>query len=111
MWRCCLNPKVLAGLAVVGAALWLLSPASIGAVLPTLVLLACPLSMGVMMWRMRSGSNCSTTAQGSGGATAADDQIRALRAEIASLRDGGTPARTADQAAATEPRAAVTQAH
>lgn len=110
MLRCCLNPKVLAGLALVGSALWLLSPVSIGAVLPALLVLACPLSMGVMMWRMRSGGSCSATVPGSGGATDADVQVRALRAGIPSLRDGGTSVRTAvDQAAAAESQAAVTQ--
>lgn len=98
MWRCCLNPKVLAGLAAVGATLWWLNPASIGALLPVLVLLVCPLSMGVMMWRMRSGGTCSATEVGSVGTADTDAEIRALRAEIDGLRanaagaDGRKPA-------------------
>lgn len=111
MSRCCFNPKVLAGLAGVGAALWFLSPASIGAALPTLVVLACPLSMGVMMWRMRSGGSCSAAPPGNSGGIGTDVEIRALRAEIASLRDDAAPAGTsADLAAAAEGRAAVTRA-
>ena len=96
MWRCCFNPKVLVGLAAVGATLWLLNPASIGALLPTLVLLVCPLSMGVMMWRMRSGGSCSATSPGGDGAADTDTEIRALRTEIAGLRAQAAPGSSAD---------------
>lgn len=61
--RCCLNPKVIGGLAAVGLALWLFAPGSGAAALPLLVLLICPLSMGAMMWGMtrRGGGSCGTT--------------------------------------------------
>ena len=56
--RCCLNPKVMAGLIAAGLALWLVAPTTGTAALPLLVALVCPLSMGVMMWRMRRGGSC-----------------------------------------------------
>lgn len=57
MIKCCLNPKVLAGLAVVGVGVLVLAPNLAANVLPLLVVLACPLSMLFMMRVMRSQSN------------------------------------------------------
>lgn len=108
MWRCCLNPKVLAGLAAAGTGLWVLSPASIGALFPALVLLICPLSMGVMMWRMRSGASCAAP-QGGGAPDRAVAEIHALRMEIADLRANASAspaASTVDQVAARTDRPA-----
>lgn len=50
--RKCLNWKVVTGLIAVGLGVWVVAPGAIGAALPFLVLLACPLSMLVMMGAM-----------------------------------------------------------
>ncbi len=52
MLKCCLNPKVLAGLGVVAAGIWLFQPSLFAAAFPTLLILICPLSMGIMMFGM-----------------------------------------------------------
>ena len=49
----CLNWRVLAGLGAVAAGVWLLAPQYILGALPLLFVLACPLSMAVMMLMMR----------------------------------------------------------
>lgn len=53
MLRMCFNWKVLAGLAVLGLAVWVLAPGAAAAALPVLLALACPLSMLFMMQSMR----------------------------------------------------------
>ena len=55
--RCCLDPRVVGGLAAVALVTWLAAPGGATAALPLLITLVCPLSMGVMMWQMhrRSG--------------------------------------------------------
>jgi hypothetical protein len=50
--RCCLNPKVLIGLAAAGLAVVLLAPNLIAGAFPLLLALVCPLSMLVMMGSM-----------------------------------------------------------
>ena len=74
----CLDRRVLVVLALSGAVVLLLRPAYLGAVLPLLIVLACPLSMLVMM---RRGSG--PTSSGSPGS---DSDLDALRAEIVQLR-------------------------
>lgn len=53
MLKCCLNGKVVAGLAVMGIGLWALAPGLVSSALPLLVLAICPLSMLFMMRAMR----------------------------------------------------------
>ena len=53
MLTMCLNPKVLAGLAVVGVGLLVFAPNLALGALPVLALLACPLSMLFMMRGMK----------------------------------------------------------
>lgn len=60
MIKCCLNPKVLAGLAVVGVGVLVFAPNIAASVLPLLIVLACPLSMLFMMRGMRGQMNGST---------------------------------------------------
>lgn len=85
--RCCLNPKVIAGLVAVGLALWLFAPASGLAALPLLAALVCPLSMAVMAWRMRrGGSGATPNATAPAGSDDVDAQLRALREEVAIAR-------------------------
>jgi hypothetical protein len=58
--------------------------------LPLLVVLVCPLSMGVMMWRMRgSGQSCGATTAGSAASAVSsdvDEQLRQAREELAIAR-------------------------
>ncbi len=49
----CLNPKVLAVLAIIGIGIALLAPKAWVTAIPLLLLAACPLSMVVMMVMMR----------------------------------------------------------
>ena len=55
----CLNWKVVAGLAVVGLGVWVVAPNLVWATVPVLVVLACPLSMLLMMRGMGS-AQCAT---------------------------------------------------
>jgi hypothetical protein len=88
MLKMCLNPKVLAGLVVVGVGIYLVAPSLVLAALPILLLAACPLSMLLMMWGMHH-------AQGQGQQTPQDpdvgltreDQIARLRTQQAALAD------------------------
>ena len=50
--KSCLNWKVIGGLAVVGAGIWIVQPALISRALPLLLIAACPLSMIFMMGGM-----------------------------------------------------------
>ena len=62
----CLDRRVLAGLAVSAAVLWLIAPQLALAALPVLLVLACPLSMALMAWMMRGamhGTSTSTSAE------------------------------------------------
>ncbi len=52
---CCMNWKVVGGLALVGLAVLALAPNLILGVLPVLLVLACPLSMLLMMPMMMKG--------------------------------------------------------
>ena len=58
IWDCvqmCLSWKVLAGLAVVGLAVWVVAPQIVLAALPLLLIVVCPLSLLVMLGKMRGG--------------------------------------------------------
>ena len=79
----CFNRNVLIGLGVVGAALFFLVPSARGA-LPLLLVLACPLSMVLMMGgmaKMGSSKNSCATDQRS-----PQEEMAAKDAEIARLR-------------------------
>lgn len=83
----CFNPRVLAGLALVGAAVWAVAPGAILAVLPLLVLALCPLSMLAMVWMMRGTMSSNNAAQDPATKLAGleREQVR-LRLEIARTR-------------------------
>jgi hypothetical protein len=88
----CFNPRVLVGLALVGAAVWAIAPGAILAVLPLLVLALCPLSMVAMAWMMR-GSMSSNAAQDPVAKLAAlEREQERLRLEIAHTRAEGAAA-------------------
>lgn len=89
--RCCLNPKVIGGLAVVGLAVWFFAPSAGATALPLLITLVCPLSMGVMAWGMRrGGSRPAPKSEGASPQTAdpadVDAELQALREELAIAR-------------------------
>ena len=80
----CLNWKVLASLAVVCAAVWALAPHLLAVAIPLLIVLACPLSMLLMMRGMHGGqcATAPTLSRQGGRATSAEaDRLVALRAQ------------------------------
>ena len=80
MLRMCLDWKVLAGLAAVGVGTYLVALDLVVAVLPVLLLLACPLSMVLMMRSMQQP-------QGQGRQTTQEPDVEPVRGEhVARLR-------------------------
>lgn len=79
----CLSKKVLAGVAIAAAAVYLLASGLIGAALPVLVVAICPLSMLVVMKSMSRRDDQTATAPGRGGGK---DELAALRREVVELR-------------------------
>jgi hypothetical protein len=63
----CLNWKVVAGLAVVGAIVWAVAPQLLPGAIPLLIVAACPLSMLLMMRGMQSGREKAAVPPGDGG--------------------------------------------
>lgn len=59
--QCCVNWKVGFGLILVGAGIWVVAPGYVGAALPLLLALLCPLSMLLMLWGGRHGRQCAPT--------------------------------------------------
>ncbi len=88
--NCCFNWRVWTGAGAVLLVVLVVAPKGLGAVFPIALGLACPLSMGAMMWGMRS----SPSAPGPPKDTEA--RIAALQAEIANLR--AAPHRRVDPA-------------
>lgn len=92
--RCCMNPKVIAGLALVAIGILVTSPHLFGAALPLLLGLICPLSMIGMVIAMSRQGGTQTRAQGSADTYRAE--LAALRSEVQRLRDlQGVPAQGA----------------
>jgi len=75
MLKCCLNPKVIAGVAVVGAGLVLFAPNLVAGGLPLLIGLICPLSMLLMMGAMGKMGMGGTQAQTQGAAASATSTV------------------------------------
>ena len=85
MMKMCLNPKVLAGLAVVAVGLFVFAPGFALSALPLLLVLACPLSMlliPVMMGRQRQ--------TGAGGA-APGQYTCSMHPQVVSVTPGRCP--------------------
>jgi hypothetical protein len=84
----CLNWKVLASLAAVGAVIWALAPHLVVVAIPLLIVLACPLSM-LLMTRGMPGGQCATAPtfgrQGESVPAADADRLAALRSQQATL--------------------------
>lgn len=83
--RTCFNPKVLAGLAVAGVVVWAIAPNLALAALPFLFILACPLSM----WLMMRGMNAAHASEAAGPRDHAQPapvrSLPELKARLASL--------------------------
>jgi hypothetical protein len=87
--KVCFNWKVAAGLAAAGLAVFAFAPNLIGVALPVLIIAACPLSMGVMMWMMSGASRRDTASNGTASESttdAAPNEVARLLAEIDHLR-------------------------
>lgn len=98
----CLDPKVIAGLALVGLSVWALAPGFVWAALPLLLLAACPLSMLFMMRGMQGsqsghnvqGSHCAShtinrarpSSDLAAGATTSDEPPAGLRRQLSILQ-------------------------
>jgi UPF0716 family protein affecting phage T7 exclusion len=82
MLKMCLNPKVLAGLAVMGGGVYLFAPGLLAEAVPILLLAVCPLSMLLMMWSMQHthGQGQQTPQEPDGGPTR-EERIARLRAQ------------------------------
>jgi len=78
----CLNWKVVVGLAALGLGIWVVAPDLVWAAVPVLVVLACPLSMLLMM-RGISNSQCATQIEP--GHQPREEQLTELRAQHAAL--------------------------
>jgi len=78
----CLNWKVVATLAVMGLGTWLVAPNLVWAAVPILVVLACPLSMLLMMRGMGS-TQCATQSEQEH--QPHEEQLTQLRARHAAL--------------------------
>ena len=75
----CLDRRVLIGLAGIGLAVLVVRPEWLGAVVPLLLVLACPLSMLFMMRRGASSCGPNTNSE-------TDRELEGLRTEITRLR-------------------------
>jgi hypothetical protein len=51
--QCCVNWKVVVAACAVAAVVFVTRPGETGAAVPVLIALICPVSMGVLLWRMR----------------------------------------------------------
>ncbi len=93
MLKMCWNWKVLAGLATAALAMYLVAPNAILAIFPILALLACPLSMVVMMRGMGGMPQGQAEAQGqpapqaTGAPLTREQQLAQLRSQLLSLGD------------------------
>lgn len=85
---CCMNWKVMVGLAAVGLGVWIVAPGLVASVAPLLIVALCPLSMLFMMGGMRGDQQAAHSA----GATPsmrvsqADDLARPREEQLAALQ-------------------------
>ncbi|MGH2683402.1 MAG: DUF2933 domain-containing protein [Actinomycetota bacterium] len=64
IFQMCLNWRVLAALAVVGAGVWIVAPNLLAGIVPLLLVAVCPISMLLMMRGMQGTRPESTKAPG-----------------------------------------------
>lgn len=88
---CCMNWRVIVGLAAVGLGVWLVAPGLVAGLVPILIVAICPLSMLVMMGSMLRGEKASQGActtqsrrdsQPAGVALTRAEQIAALQEQL-----------------------------
>jgi hypothetical protein len=111
----CLNWKVVGGLAAVGLGTWVMAPHLLEMALPALLLLACPLSMLLMMRGMRKGACAVQPESGDWGPDdlfASAERLALLRSEHPSvthpIREQEATARQIEHGAETRvPQAAA----
>ena len=84
--RCCFNWKVWLGAVAVAIGVLVFARSAAGAAVPIVIGLACPLSMVVMMWGMRSGSDVTVDRH-----AGLRSRIAALEAELREAPDSLTP--------------------
>ncbi|HEV2013508.1 MAG TPA: hypothetical protein VGR77_06470 [Candidatus Dormibacteraeota bacterium] len=84
--RFCIDWKVVAGLAAVAVGLFLFQPRLFTAALPVLLVAACPLSMLLMMWGMRSVAQPAPTPTAAPQPVATHEQIAGLRSQLSDLQ-------------------------
>lgn len=90
--ECCLNWRVVAGLVVLGAALFIYAPKLALALLPVLVVLICPISMLFMMrsmGKMNMGADKAEHAGSSGPLDhlSRDQQLQLLEAQLGRVQE------------------------
>lgn len=83
--RRCLDWRLGAGLAAIAVAIWVLAPQWAAAVLPLLIVAACPLMMLVMMPMMMRGRG-SSPVPATGAEAQAGGRAAQLRRQLADLR-------------------------
>lgn len=88
---CCLNWRVLAGLALMAIGVWLAVPGLAIRVLPLLVVAICPLSMLVLMWSMRPKEGAPTSQSASSGQPVAmglsrDEHVGLVQAQSSGIQ-------------------------
>jgi|SRR5579859_1215963 len=79
--ECCLNWRVIAGLALAAAALFVLAPTLAVASLPVLLALVCPISMLVMVVSMGRRN------MGDGGAGSRQEQLEVFEERVLRLQE------------------------
>jgi len=86
----CLNWNVVAALAIVGVAIWIVAPGLIWAAVPVLLLAVCPLSMLLMMRGMpgtqQSTAHLPQTSQSAAAPLSREEQLSELRGRLASTQ-------------------------
>lgn len=91
---CCMNWRVIVGLAAVGLGVWLVAPGLVAGAVPLLIVAMCPLSMLVMMGGMPRGQGSSQSAcatqsspasQPRGVARTREEQLAALQEQLSSV--------------------------
>lgn len=108
----CLNPKVIAGVVVVAAAVWVFAPGAFAAAMPLLVLAICPFSMLVMAVFMRDGQAPSSSAGMSGhdeGASQPSARVAGAREERRTIEARRARVAELEHRRDTEPRPAAPQ--
>ncbi len=62
LWKCCLNPKVIIFVLLLAGGLFLFLPKiQTVSLIPILLSLICPISMGIMIIRMNKNKSCDTS--------------------------------------------------